>query len=74
MNTTERPEWQRLCEFAILELDPVRRLERITTARHAILDLIEEDQSKTPIEQTAIREALATLDALRSMVEGELIE
>ena len=69
MSATARPEWQRLCEFAILELDPIKRLERITTARHAILDLIEEGHSKTPIEQTAMRQALATLDALRSMVE-----
>jgi len=58
--------WRQLCEIAVLELDPAKRLERILTARYAILDFIEDGSAKTSSEQAALRKALATLDTLRS--------
>ena len=66
------PEWQRLCQAALLELDPVRLPERIAAARDAILDRVEEGHTKSPNgEQLALRDALATLDSLRRITERQ---
>ena len=66
------PEWQQLCQTALLELDPTKLLERIATARDAILDRVEEGHTKSPNdEQLALRDALATLDSLRRITERQ---
>jgi hypothetical protein len=66
------PEWQQLCQAALLELDPTKLLERIAAARDAILDRVEEGHKKSPNgEQLARRDALATLDSLRRITERQ---
>jgi len=66
------PEWQRLCQAALLELDPMKLPERIAAARDAILDRVEQGHTKSPNrEQLALRDALATLDSLRRITERQ---
>jgi hypothetical protein len=49
-----------------------REIGRITLARHAVLDRIEDGYSKPKNgEQAALREALTTLDTLRRMTERQ---
>jgi len=71
-NDANYPEWRQLCQAALFELDPVKLLERITLARHAVLDRIEDGYSKPKNgEQVALREALTTLDTLRRTTERQ---
>ena len=64
-------KWRQLCELASLETDPVKRLQRIATARHAILDCIEDGFSgKTITGQTALRDALENLSRLKTVAES----
>ena len=50
----------------------MKLLERIAHARNAVLDRIEDGFSKPQIgEQTALREALVTLDNLRRITERQ---
>jgi hypothetical protein len=50
----------------------VKLVERITLARHAVLDRIEDGYSKPKNgEQAALREALTTLDTLRRITERQ---
>jgi len=66
------PEWRQLCQAALFEINPVKLLERITVARHAVLDRIEDGYSKPKNgEQAALREALTTLDTLRRITERQ---
>jgi len=66
------PEWRQLCQAALFETNPVKLLERITLARHAVLDRIEDGYSKpTNGEQALLREALITLDTLRRITERQ---
>jgi hypothetical protein len=66
-------KWRRLCELASLETDPVKRLQRIATARHAILDCIEDGFSgKTIMGQTALRDALENLSRLQTFAESKI--
>ena len=66
-------KWQQLCELASLETDPVKRLQRIATARHAILDCIEDGFSgKTKTGQTALRDALENLSRLQTFAESKI--
>jgi hypothetical protein len=65
-------DWRQLCNTALLEFDPVKTLERITEARSAVLKGIESNFTKSQEgEQSALREALATLDALRRITEHQ---
>jgi hypothetical protein len=66
-------KWGQLCELASLETDPVKRLQRIATARHAILDCIEDGFSgKTKTGQTALRDALEDLSRLQTFAESKI--
>jgi hypothetical protein len=65
-------EWRELCRIALLEFDPVKVLARIDDARRAVLKGIESNFTESQEgEQTARREALATLDALRRITEHQ---
>jgi len=68
-------EWRQLCHVAFFELDPVKLLERTAEARSAVLDQIEDVLSK-PInsEQSALRNALDTLNTLRELAERDISE
>lgn len=66
------PEWRQLCQAALFETKHVKLLERITRARNAVLDRIEDLHSKSSSgEQAALRNALATLDNLRRITERQ---
>jgi hypothetical protein len=66
------PEWRKLCQAALFETNPVKLLERITLARHAVLDRIEDGYSQSKNgEQAALREALSMLDTLRRITERQ---
>jgi hypothetical protein len=72
INNAAHPEWRQLCQAALLETNTVKLLERITLARHAVLDRIEDGYSKPKNgEQAALRDALATLDSLRRITERQ---
>jgi hypothetical protein len=65
-------EWRELCRIALLEFDPVKVLARIDDARRAVLKGIESNFTKSQEgEQSTLREALATLDALRRITEHQ---
>jgi hypothetical protein len=69
-NDATHPEWRQLCQAALFETNPVRLLERITVARHAVLDRIEDGYSNPPTsEEAALRDALSMLDSLRRITE-----
>ena len=40
------PDWEQLFQAAMLELDPIKLLDRIVSARNAILDRIEDRHSR----------------------------
>ena len=62
-NDANHPEWRQLCQAALFETNTVKLLERITLARRAVLDRIEDGYSKPKNgEQAALREALTALD------------
>jgi hypothetical protein len=69
------PQWKQLCVAATLELDPAKLLQRIASARTAVLDQIEDRFSKpSDGEQSALCNALETLSALRTIAEREIGE
>ena len=54
--------WEQLYQSAILELDPTKLQERITDARHAIMDRAEEILTLSlDAEQRALNSAFKTL-------------
>ena len=66
------PEWRQLCQAALFETNTVKLLKRITLARHAVLDCIEDGYSKPRNDdQAALREALTALDTLRRITERQ---
>ena len=70
-NDATHPEWRQLCQAALFETNPIKLLERIANARNAVLDRIEDGFTRSQHdEQVALREALATLDTLRRIVQG----
>jgi hypothetical protein len=74
MNTNEanHSEWRQLCQAALIELDPVKLLERIAHARGVILERIEDGYKKPPTsEQISLLDALSTLDSLRRITERQ---
>jgi hypothetical protein len=71
-NDAAHSGWRHLCRAALFEFNPSKLLERIALARNAILDRIEDGHSKSPSgEQSALREALDTLDTLRRITERQ---
>jgi hypothetical protein len=70
-NEAPNPDWRQLCQAALLELDPAKLLERIAEARSVILDRIEDGHSQSNGEQSALRDALSTLDSLRRITERQ---
>ena len=74
-NDADAPQWKRLYEAAIFELDPAKSIRRIAEARTAVLDQIEEDFSKpSKGEAFALGYALHMLTTLRHIAEGEIGE
>ena len=71
-NDAAHPDWRQLCQAALFEFNPVKLLERIACARSVIVGRIEEGYSKPPTaEQTALLDALSTLDSLRRITERQ---
>jgi len=71
-NDAAHPEWRQLCQAALVELNPLKLLERIAHARGVILERIEDGYKKPPTsEQIALLDALSTLDSLRRITERQ---
>jgi hypothetical protein len=69
------PQWKRLYEAAILELDPARLLERIAVAQSAVLHQMEDGFSKpSDRQQLALHDALHMLSTLRRIAERDMGE
>ena len=69
------PQWKRLYEAAILELDPARLLERIAIAQSAVLHQMEDGLSKpSDRQQLALHDALHMLSTLRRIAERDMGE
>ena len=69
------PQWKRLYEAAILELDPAKLLERIAVAQSAVLDQMEDGFSKpSDRQQLALCDALHMLSTLRELAERDISE
>ena len=72
-NHAHAPQWKRLSEAAILELDPEKLLERIVVARSAIHDRLGDGFSKpSNAEQVSLRNALEMPRRLRTIAEDEI--
>jgi predicted nucleic acid-binding protein len=63
------PQWKRLYEAAILELDPAKLLSRIAVAQTAVLDQIEGVSKPLDGQQLALHDALHMLSAERDIGE-----
>lgn len=69
------PQWKRLYEAAILELDPAKLLERIAVAQSAVLDQMEDGFSKpSDSQQLVLHDALHMLSTLRTIAERDIDE
>jgi len=72
-DATYAPEWKRLYQAAMLELDPAKLPQRISEAHKAIVDRTESRFLKpSDSEQLALRRALEVLSTLRKMAEREV--
>jgi ketopantoate hydroxymethyltransferase len=69
------PQWKRLYEAAILELDPAKLLQRIAVAQSAVLDQIADGSSKpSDGQQLALHDVLHMLSTLRTIAERDIGE
>jgi hypothetical protein len=69
------PRWKRLCIAALSELDPAKVAERITVARSAVLDQIEDNISQSSNhEQLTLHNAVEALDVLRKIVQRKVAQ
>ena len=69
------PQWKRLYEAAILELDPAKLLQRIAVAQSAVLDQIADGFSKpSDGQQLALHDVLHMLSTLRTIAERDIGE
>ena len=69
------PQWKRLYEAAILELDPAKLLQRIALAQSAVLNQMEDGSSRpSDRQQLALHDALHMLSTLRSIAERDIGE
>lgn len=68
------PGWKALCQLALAEPDPARLSRRISDARRAILERIEENSDKHPEghEHEELRDAVNRLCALQEEYEGRV--
>jgi hypothetical protein len=53
-NNAAHPEWRQRCQAAFFETNPVKLLERIADARHAVLDRIEDGFTKSQIAGSVV--------------------
>jgi hypothetical protein len=70
-------KWRQLCQAALFEVDPVKLLERIASARSAVLDRIEDrfstkSNGQSGGEERGLRDALAALTVLRTIAERQI--
>jgi hypothetical protein len=71
-NHAAHSDWRQLCQFALVEPDPGKLLERIAHARAVIAARIEDGYKKSPTsEQMTLIDALSTLDSLRRITERQ---
>ena len=71
-NHAHAPQWKRLYQAAMSELDPAKLPQRISEAHKAIVDRTESRFLKpSDTEQLALRSALEVLSTLRKMAERE---
>ena len=69
------PQWKRLYEAAMSELDPAKLLQRIAVAQSAVLNQMEDGFSKpSDRQQLALHDALHMLSTLRTMAERDIGE
>ena len=69
------PQWKRLYEAAMSELDPAKLLQRIAVAQSAVLNQMEDGFSKpSDSQQLALHDALHMLSTLRTMAERDIGE
>jgi hypothetical protein len=67
-----QPQWQKLCQAAVLELDPERLPARIAQARIAVLDRIERGfPNLSEGERLALHDALDMLLILQDIAKRE---
>ena len=65
------PDWTELYQLAVLELDPTRLTQRISDARNAIVDRVEETHTK-PLPYEERQQLTDALNGLRVLqLEGD---
>ena len=71
VNVRSNCDWRPLYEAALLENDPGKIRERISAARTAILDTIEDTLTNSlPGNQRAMNDALSNLRRLEHLIVG----
>ena len=75
METFQYPDWQKLCQEALVELDKDKLRERVAAAEAAILSRLSPLSPGTvsPEEREALANALASLRVLKRETLGSLI-
>ncbi len=68
-------QWRQLCQNAVFELKPDTLLQRVVEARSAVLDRIEDIQTKPSTrEQYELHNALKRLGILQELAERDIDE